>query len=269
MSELQSEDVTIDNDEYIEEVEQDEIAEDESPSDLAPDSDPGHEEKTESQINQDKVQEVINRKHWEAKESERKLLAAQKELEQYRAQQQAAPNVPDLPDPFDDDYGAKMQQRDQAMRQRLEWESRQRYEQTSQQARQQEAQERLNKELYEKQTKYVQRAKDSGITEQDLQAIGSAIANYGLRDDLVVEILDDKDGPLIAKHLAANPMKMEELSSLTPYQSARYIETLRPSLAALKPRITNAPNPSTKIEGKGKANRNKLESQYLEGGEFS
>lgn len=253
MSELQSEDVAIDNDEYIEEVEQDEIAEDESPSDLATDSDTEHEKKTESQINQDKVQEVINRKHWEAKESERKLLAAQKELEQYKAQQQqAAPNVPDLPDPFDDDYGAKMQQRDQAMRQLLEWESSQRYEQTSQQARQQEEQERLNKELYEKQTKYVQRAKDSGITEQDLQAIGGAIANYGLRDDLVIEILDDNDGPLIAKYLAANPMKMEELSSLTPYQSARYIETLRPSLASLKPRKTNAPNPSTRIEGKGK-----------------
>lgn len=259
MSELQSEDV-INNDEYIEEVEQDveesEIAEvegdDSQSSDLATDSDAEHEKKTESQIAQDKVQEVINKKHWEAKENERKYLAAQKELEQYKAQQQqAAPEVPALPDPFEDDYEQKLKQRDEAMRKRITWEAQQDYVTQQQKHTQEQEQQAKAKELYDKQITYTKRAKDLGISGEDLQKAGETIAHYGLNDGLVMEILGDNDGALITKHLAANPMEIEALNSMSPYQAARHIEAIRPKLEALKPRRTKAPNPSTRLEGKG------------------
>lgn len=259
MSELQSEEA-IDNDEYIEEVDQSEVEEAESAeveddsqsSDLATDSDAEHEEKTESQIAQDKVQEVINKKHWEAKENERKYLAAQKELEQYKAQQQQdAPEIPPVPDPFEDDYDLKLKQRDEAMRQRIAWETEQNYIARQNQQVEQQKQETKARELYEKQTTYTQRAKDLGISGEDLQKAGETVAHYGLNDGLVMEILGDNDGALITRHLAANPMEIEALNGMSPYQAAIYIERMRPKLEALKPRRTKAPSPSTRLEGKG------------------
>lgn len=258
MSELQSEEAIVDNDEYVEEVELDEVEsaeveeDDSQPSDLATDSDAEHEQKTESQIAQDKVQEVINKKHWEAKENERKYLAAQKELEQYRAQQQqAAPEVPPAPDPFEDDYEQKLAQRDEAMRKRIAWETEQNYVTQQQQKLQEQEQQAKAKELYEKQVSYTKRAKDLGINEQDLQKAGETVAHYGLNDGLVMEILSDNDGALITKHLAANPMEIEALNGMTPFQAARHIESMRPKLSALKPKSTKAPSPTTKLDGKG------------------
>lgn len=259
MSELQSEEA-IDNDEYIEEVDQNEVEEAESaeveedsqPADLATDSDAEHEQKTESQINQDKIQEVINKKHWEAKENERKYLAVQKELEQYKAQQQqAAPEIPPIPDPFEDDYEQKLRQRDEAMRTRISWETEQNYITQQQQRMQEQEQQTKAKDLYEKQMTYTKRAKDLGISGEDLQKAGETIAHYGLNDGLVMEILSDNDGALITKHLAANPMEIEALNGMSPYAAARYIETMRPKLAALKPKKTNANTPATRLDGKG------------------
>ena len=259
MSELQSEEVN-DNYDYVEEVEQDndvevnenaEVSESE-PADLATDSDAEHEKKTESQIAQDKVQEVINKKHWEAKENERKYLAAQKELEQYKAQQQqAAPEIPPIPDPFEDDYEQRLRQRDEAMRTRITWEAQQDYVTQQQKHTQEQEQQAKAKELYDKQMTYTKRAKDLGISGEDLQKAGEVIAHYGLNDGLVMEILDDNDGALITKHLAANPMEIEALNGMSPYAAARYIETMRPKLAALKPKKTNASTPATRLDGKG------------------
>ena len=277
MSELQSEEVN-DNYDYVEEVEQDndvevnesaEVSESE-PSDLATDSESEHEQKTESQIAQDKVQEVINKKHWEAKENERKYHAAQKELEQYKAQQQqAAPEIPPIPDPFEDDYEAKLRQRDEVMRRRIAWETEQNYITQTQQRQQEATQQAKAKELYEAQTKYTERARAFGISGEDLQKAGETIAHYGLNDDLVMEILSDGDGALITKHLAANPMEIEALNGMTHFQAARYIESVRPKLAALKPKRTNAAQPPTRLQGKGSIKANKLEDRYLAGGEFS
>jgi hypothetical protein len=257
--ELQSEEVN-DNYDYVEEVEQDNDVEvnesaeasESEPADLATDSDAEHEQKTESQIAQDKVQEVINKKHWEAKENERKYLAAQKELEQYKAQQQqAAPEIPPMPDPFEDDYEQKLRQRDEAMRTRITWEAQQDYVTQQQKHTQEQEQQTKAKELYDKQMTYTKRAKDLGISGEDLQKAGEVIAHYGLNDGLVMEILDDNDGALITKHLAANPMEIEALNGMSPYAAARYIETMRPKLAALKPKKTNASTPATRLDGKG------------------
>ena len=258
MSELQSESV-VDDGEYVEEtekpIETTEGAEvDESQSaDLATDSESGHEEKTESQINQDKVQEVINKKHWEAKENERKYQAAQKELEQLKAQQQqAAPDIPSIPDPFEDDYDQKIKQRDEAMRRRIAWETEQNYITQSQQKQQELEQQAKAKEMYDAGVKYSERAKAFGISDKELQEAGQAVSHYGLSNDLAIEILNDNEGALITKHLAVNPMEIEALNSMTPFQAARYIEGMRPKLAALKPKKSNTPEPATRLEGKGK-----------------
>jgi hypothetical protein len=255
MSELQSNEIDIDADEYIEESEsnEDEVAEDESesdPSDLAPDSDSEHEEKPERQINA-KAQEVINKKHWEAKENERKYLEAMRELEHLKSQQQqSAPEVPPVPDLFDDDYESKLRQRDEALRQRVVYDTQQEWIAMQRKQEQELSQQAHAKLIYEKQLKYTSRAKELGISEQDLQQAGQAIAHYGLKDDLVIEILDDADGALIARHLAANPIDIEALNGMSSYQAARYIEKIRPKLEALKPKRTKAPSPATKLEGK-------------------
>ena len=250
MSELQSDEVAIDNDEYVE-VEENEVAEvEEQPSDLAPDSEPQHEENSEEPaFNQEAVNKVINRKHYEAQEAKREAEELKQRLQQYEQQgQQAEPQLPSKPDPFDDDYDAKMGQYEQAIERRAQWKYEQQQKQHQQfQAQQQQAQEQQRK-LQESAAKYMESAKANGITQEEIVAAGQVVESYGLNTDLQMHLLSDTDGALIVKHLAANPAEIASLTQMSPYQAGIYIEQkLRPAAKQLKPKNSNAPPPNKRV----------------------
>jgi len=258
MSELQSGE-TYDYDEPVEEVEettetdeQDDTEnsdhEDGEESDLATDSDTEHEEKPEPS-QKENVQKVIDRKHREKMEAERRAEAAEARLREFESkQQQYEPEVPQLSDFPDSEEVAEYNEK---LRARIRWETEQSYHQQEYQRRQQEAASTMQAEFAKKGETYTERAKSLGVSSKELAAAGATVASYNLSEDIVMGILDDKEGALITTYLANNPLDIENLKSLSPYKAALYMETnIRPKLAARRPKKTNAPAPATRVEGK-------------------
>ena len=250
MSELQS-------DEYVEEVESDnvEVTEVEEPSDLATDSDGEHEEKPDDgeqkQVNQDAVNEAINKQHRKYQEEKRRADAAEQRLAEMQPKPQA-PTPVDAPDPFDDDYEAKQAAYIESIRQQAVFENNQQLSeqltQNQQAATQREQQASENAEI---QT-YVDNAKAMNISIEQLEQAGQVVGNYGIGKDVQMFIVNDEQGPLITQYLATNHADAEAVAGMIPMQAAMYIErTIKPKVAAMKPKTTNAPNPATKVSGGG------------------
>jgi len=91
---------------------------------------------------------------------------------------------------------------------------------------------------------YAARTKELGIGQDEIQAAGNTVAQYGLSDDLVMHILGDSDGPLITKYLAENPQDGFELASMSPYDVGSFLDGIKAATVALKPKTTNAPPPA-------------------------
>jgi len=66
-----------------------------------------------------------------------------------------------------------------------------------------------------------------------------------------MHILADSDGPLITKHLAANPQEGYQLASMSPYQVGSFLDGIKAKASALKPKKTNAPAPAERLTGNG------------------
>ena len=248
MSELQ-------NDEYVEELDSEnvEVEEIEESADLATDSDGEHEEKPEDgeqkQVNQDAVNEAINKQHRKYQEEKRRADEAERRLAEMQPKPQAPPIV-DAPDPFDDDYDTKQAAYVESIRQQAVFENNQRLSQqltqNQQEATQREQQASENKEI---QT-YVDNAKAMNISIEQLEQAGQALGN--LAKGVQMGIVKDAQGPLITQYLASNFAEAEALTNMSEYQASSYIEqVVKPKVAALKPKTTNAPNPATKVSGGG------------------
>lgn len=254
MSELQNEavepELNLSEEAAIEEVQSE-------PADLAPDSEAVHE--AQPQVDeQAKAQEAINKrigkKTFEAEQAKRERDEARAELErlqkaEYERQAAQVGNIPPIPDPFEDDYEAKVKARDEAILAKARFDAQQKSMQEQEQARQQEAQQAKAVELQQKMTGYSQKAVELGIKPEELQAAGNTVAQYGFSDDLVLHILGDSEGPVITKYLAANPQEGIELAQMSPYSVGIKLEGIKEKAKALKPKTTNAPPPSQKIEG--------------------
>ena len=267
--ELQSQDldVDVDNQPEIEANQDEEIG-----AELAPASEPEHEEKTDeaedsSKVNQEAINKVISKKHFEAKEAERRALAAEQELERLRQAQAVVPEVPQKPDPYDDDYEYKMLKYEQAITEKAKYDAnqqllRQQQEQQAQQA-QYEQQQRLNAQLQE----YVERGKEQGMTVEEMTQAGQLVESYGIGVDIQHALLGDKDGALMVKHLAANPVMANQLANMNPFQAAMFIEqNVRPSAQALKPKSSTAKPPPKRVEKT--ANDTTGSYRYIGGAKF-
>lgn len=226
-------------------------------AELAPDSEPEHEQNTEeSQAEeQSRATEVINKKHRQMREAEERAQRAEEQLSrlQQNASYSQAPNVPDLPDPYEVDeaaYTAALKQRDDAIKMRAQWDANQQqlnYQKQQQQIQQQQQQQR---DLAQKAEGYQKRAKDYGIKPEALQQSAQVLVSYGLNDAIANEILVDDKGPLITRHLASNPMELSEVVGMNPIQAALYIErNIKPKLADTAPKRTSAPKPKGQVKG--------------------
>lgn len=258
MSELQStEDEVIEND-IIEEVEEviDEVedetedsADHDDGSDLAPDNGDDHEKNTLDDHAQEAVNKRISKLTFEARQAQREkeqLEARLKQLEQQNAPKE--PQVPEPPDPFDHDYEQKLQDWTNKLRERAEWDAKQKIEESRRQEEIQRQAQQQAMELTSKVDTYASRAKEAGIRPEELREAGNIVASYRLNDEVALSILDDDQGPLITTYLAKNYHELEEVSRLSPYKAALYIDkNIKPKLAGLKPRETNAPKPHTSI----------------------
>jgi hypothetical protein len=260
MSELESAEIVEDSNEYVEdspelEAQEEtelESAEDEHhPAELAPDSEPGHEQKAEdNNINQEKVNEVIGKKHRMMKEAEERALRAEQQLAAMQQQQSqtAAPVVPDIPDPFDDNYDSLMREREAKIVERAQWDANQQALQQQQYQLQQQQLVQQQQKQQEQVTSYAERAKEYGISQQDLQASANNVAGF-ISADLTQHIIAEKEGPLITQYLGANPLELANVAEMPPLQAALYIErSIKPKLAGVKPKQTQAKKPPQRAQ---------------------
>lgn len=252
MSELQNDDGAVETNEPV-------VENLDTGSELAPDSDGQHEVK--DQVDEDaKRQQAFEKKLGEqtfkAKQAERDLQAANDKLSaiaqaDMEKKEAAVSEIPPLPDRYDDDFDSKMADRDAAILAQADFNSTKAASEREQQFQQQQAQQLQQEQVQKSAVSYNARATELGINQAELQAAGTAVGQYGLSDDLAMHILSDPDGPLITKHLAANPQEGFELASMSPYAVGTYLDGIRAKAETLKPKTSSAPAPADTLAGNG------------------
>lgn len=204
---------------------------------------------------QEAVNQAIGKQHKKYRDEERDHLITKQRVADLEAQAQQfapqKPNIPDMPDSFDDNYDSLMTARDQAIRDSAKFDATQAVQLQQQQQSQYQEQQKFAQELQTKKDTYVASAQKNGISAENMQNSANAIAGY-LSQDMQMAILGDPDGALISEHLAANPMVLDELSRMPAYQAGIYIEqNIRAKALELKPRTTQAPAPAQQLKGNG------------------
>ena len=229
-------------------------------SGAAPGSEGQHDKNADSDesngINQDAVNRRIAQKHKEAKEAEERAERAEAELQRLRgarSDDDKEPEIPAFPDRFslsDEEFDQALKSRDEALRRHAAWQGRlQQRVQAQTDAQNAEIKtfvENVNKDV----ESYTKRAESFGLTKADLNQIGETIAAFKVPDQVILEILKDEEGPLIAKYLSQSASDLEKISGMTPVAAVLYIErSVRQKAVQLKPKTTNAPAPAARVDG--------------------
>lgn len=266
---------TPQNDETINE----EVNIDVETNDSIPSSESGEQAQAESEVQVDEVElakqkanEAFNKQYGEKKQLERDLAAKAEKLaqfEQAERERQAAQvgNIPPMPDAFDDDFDEKVKRRDEALIAQANYNAQNQSYLQQEQFNQQQAAQAKQVKVQQSMASYSQKATELGIKQDELQAAANTVANYGLSDDLVMHILGDSDGPLITKHLAANPQDGYDLASMSPYSVGKFLDGIKTKASALKPKTSNAPSPATNLQGNG-VDPEAGKYKYLDGATF-
>ena len=197
----------------------------------------------------------IHQKHHELMEERRAREAVEAELEQLRNQQPTAqrPEVPPLPDPYDDDFDIRMKERDAAVLEVATYDFRQQQTQAEQQRQeQQRALEQQNKIIDTVKT-YANRATALNISAKELEVAGQTVAAYGIDDQLTQYILNDEQGPLITRYLARNPAELEAIQAMSPMQAAVHVAVNVKTKAGANQNANRAPAPADTLGGGGTA----------------
>lgn len=204
---------------------------------------------------EDESQKVIARYAFEARVAERKAKDLEHRLQTLEAKstQTAKPEVPPMPDPLsmtESQFREHAQKRDDALVRNAQWEAEQRQHnlmaQQAEQERQRQQQEATRKAV----ETYTARSVQLGLKQDELQHAGNMVAQFGIDLNLADMILHDEQGPLITKYLAQNLMELDEINRLPIAQAALRIGTVvKQKAAALKPRVSAAPDPIKPIGG--------------------
>ncbi len=201
-----------------------------------------------------KQQTYINKQYGTIKQGERDLATANQELETFRSAERnrlaaQVGEIPPMPDSFDDDFDEKVKIRDEALVANANYQAQNNAYMQQEQFNQQQAAQAQQVKIQESMTSYSNKALELGIKQEELQAAGNAVASYGLSDDLVMHILADNDGPLITKHLAANPQDGYELASMSPYNVGQFLDGIKTKASALKPKTSSTTAPVDNLQG--------------------
>ncbi len=222
-------------------------------SELAPEADkPADSDKT-----QETIDKAIGKQHKKFRDEERRangleveLADAKSKLGQYQADENQPVDIPKMPDQYDDDFNEQVEKRDEAIRRNAEITAQVAVNTQNQQNAQIAAQQKEVDVINNKVVSYTEKATGLGVTPQELQEAGNTVASYGIPADLTIALLDDPDGPLITKYLAANPLEIDSLKNMSTFQAALHIEkVIRPKTDELKPKTSNTPAPQDDIEG--------------------
>ncbi len=217
-------------------------------------------------------QKAINKQHAKFREQERRADGLDKELKTLRDKlstietEKGDITIPDLPDPYDEDYEAQISARDSAIMQKATQNAQAQVEQAKKTANMEAAkvteQERVNDLVsgYDKQITVL------GLNPDDIRRAGDTVVSYGISTDVAEFILQQEDGPLITKYLADNPLILDDLRNMQPINAALKINSeIRQAASTLKPQASQTPDPTEILSGNGV---NERVSSFISGAKF-
>jgi len=261
MNEMQPDDYVEESDSDQVEIEDTQEAEDQDEgldSESSPDSGESQKQKVVFSEEQQRIfDQAIAEKTLKFREAERKAQALEREREELlqRMPKEERPQVPEMPDPFaitDEEYKRAVIERDEQLKKAAAFDAQQRYLQEQQMQLAEEEQRKQQEAFNSKIETYATRATQMGIKPEELQVAGATVSNFGIQNDLVNFIIEDDQGPLITKYLSQNLMELEAIRSLSPMEAAIKIATdIKPKVAALKPKVNQAPEPVETPQGAG------------------
>jgi hypothetical protein len=229
-----------------------------SPDDVSPtasDSEDNHDKKVEFTPEQQKVvNDIAAKKAFEAREAKRRAEELEKRIAELEANKpvEQVPDIPALPDPYDDNYEEQLRLRDEALMAKARFDAQAQLQEQQLQAQEQERQRLEMQQLNQSVEDYSARAKKLGISDSELQQAGDLVTQYGINDQITLHILEDEQGPLITSYLSKNPQAMDAINGLPPIKAALYIEsTIKPEAAKLGQKTTSAPEPVETIQPGG------------------
>lgn len=201
---------------------------------------------------------IVGKKVYNAREAERRADSLKQENDELRRQlpTETRPVVPTVPDRYDFDnneaYSHAVASRDTLIGSAAAFDERLSQAEINRNVEQRMAQEAALVEQHKDAQTYSDRALELGIKQQDLLAAGQMVAGMGIQDEVAGFILKDKAGPLITQFLAANPIVLDEISRMSPMDAAIQINSvIKPKVAELMPRTTQAPDPVEPLRGGG------------------
>lgn len=205
-------------------------------------------------------QSVFNAKMAEAKrekrEIEQKLAQQQEELDRIRSQQpqETRPNVPEIKDKFDydsdEEYFRAISDRDKAIADGAKFDAKQEVLQQQAQYQQQQALQAEAQEAQKLYVGYLDNAEKNGVGRAKAEESAAALVQFGFNDNGLGRILlAEPDAGLIVPFVASNVDAMDSLTSASLHNVGRVIDSIRAKAAALKPNVTEAPDPIGSVGG--------------------
>ena len=219
---------------------------------------PEQEKVTFSEQQQKLVDDIAAKKTFKIREAERESDRLRQELAEAQAKipQEVRPNIPGMPDEFDENRDQLIAQRDDAIRQSAVFDANENQRVEQQNAANLQQQQDRETEVRQIFSDYETQAKKLGVDAQELVTAGTAVGNYGLSDDVVLHIAKDDHGPLITTYLHKNPEALEAIRKLDPLSAAAYIaNTVKPNASALMNKQPTAPDPVETLNGSGVSTR--------------
>ncbi len=237
----------------------------------APEGQQDQNQQTEVELTE-AAKKAVGKQHFKFREEERNHSATKKDLDDARAQLAAIeankpkPEIPDMPDSFDEDFTEKMAARDQAIIAKAQFDTQQGVLVQQQESANQAQADAQAKTVNDAVAVYQSRTTELGLKAEEIDAAANVVAGY-VSPEVGMYLLSDADGPLMTKYLADNPLELDALRNMSPMQAAITLNsTVREASQKLKPQQTNTPAPAETLDG-GVIPENK--GSWLQGGTYS
>jgi len=163
------------------------------------------------------------------------------------------PEIPEMPDIYDEDYDKKVAERDQAIKDQIAYDNNVDQQQRIQQERQQNAILAQQQELKKDQDSFRKNAEGYGLDLQELDKTEAYLSKFITPQNAptVRYMLTRQDGPLLFELLSQEPRELDKVANMNPVEASAYIvESLAPKAALLKPEKSKTPKPVRTLENK-------------------
>jgi len=223
---------------------------------------------------QDAIQKAINRKHFQVKEAEAKLEAERKRVAELEAKLNESksddipPEIPALPDPYDEDYDKKVAERDEIIKKHAVHQIKLRLQEAQQQAIVKTQQQKRAETIKKAVESFERNAEKLKIDKESLKESEDIVGAYVNDPQLATFLLEHEQGPLLVDYLAKNVTEFDTLSNMNNLSQAVHLVTNVLPKALSKKKKTKAPDPIDVDKGRGSGEPTDYGERALRGATF-